>query len=434
VKLHFEGARLVDPANGVDRPLDLWVSDGRIAALGVRPEGFRADTVIHARGRILCPGLVDLSAHPREPGQEHKATIASEARAAAAGGITTFCCPPDTDPVVDTPAVVELLRRRAAAADGARLVPLGALTRGLAGTELSEMAALAAAGCPGVAEVRPVADTQVLRRAMEYAATFDLAVHLRPEDHWLARGGCVHEGGVAARLGLPGIPTAAETAALARDLALVEETGARVHFCRLSSAAGARLVAAARERGLPVTADCAMHQLFLTESALEGFDGQCHVRPPLRSAEDRAALRQAVADGVIGAICSDHQPHEAEAKLAPFPATAPGISAVDTFLALGLELVRQGVLDLSTLIDRISTTPAAILGREAGSLSPGSPADLCLIDPDAEWRLTATAMHSRGHNSPFLGQTLRGRVEQTWVGGRCVWRHGAGAPRPAGTP
>ncbi len=415
------GGRVIDPASGVDEVTDLYVADGRIVALGAGPEGFTADRVLEVPGQVVCPGLVDLSAALREPGLEHKASIASEAAAAAASGVTTLCCPPDTDPVIDTPAVVDLVRHRAAAVGRVRVRPLGALTQGLTGERLSEMAALKAAGCVGVTNLlHPLRDTQLLRHALAYAATFDLTVFLHPDEPWLRATGCIHEGEVSARLGLTGIPEVAETVAVARDLALIAHTGVRAHFCRLSCAAAVRLVAAARAEGLPVTADVSAHQLHLTEIDVSEFDSLCHVLPPLRTQRDRDALRAALADGTLDAVCSDHQPHEAEAKLAPFAETEPGISALETLLPLTLRLVDDGVLDLPAALARLTSGPAAVLGSDAGTLRPGHAADICIFDPDRPWQLDPTRLLSRGRNTPFTGWGFTPRVTHTLLGGALV--------------
>jgi len=422
-RLLVRGARIIDPANGVDAVGDLALAEGRIVGVGRAPDGFAPDRVLEAEGLVACPGLVDLAARLREPGFEHKATVASETRAAAAGGITTLCCPPDTDPVIDTPAVAELVRRLAEAAGHARVVCLGALTRGLDGERLSEMAALAEAGCVGVGNaLRPVPSTLVLRRAMEYAATFGLTVHIHPLDGWLRDGGCAHEGQVATRLGLPGIPEAAETAEVARCLALVEQTGVRVHFGRLSTARAVRMIARAQYDGVPVTADVAATHLHLTEADLAGFNAEAHLEPPLRTERDREGLRDGLARGVIGAVCSDHQPHEPDAKLAPFPSTEPGASGLETLLPLTLRLVDEGVLTLPQAIERLTAGPAAILGIEAGTLSPGARADVCVFDPEARWRLDPARMVSAGRNSPFAGWPMKGRVRWTVLEGRIVWK------------
>ncbi|MBZ4192926.1 MAG: dihydroorotase [Candidatus Contendobacter sp.] len=416
----IQGGRIIDPARQMDVVADLFIAKGRIAGLGQPPDGFIADQVIAAHDRVVCPGLIDLCARLREPGQERKATIASES-AAAAGGITTLVCPPDTDPPIDEPAVVEWIRRRAKAAGQARVLTLGALTRRLRGERLAEMAALQDAGCVGVSDGgRPIANSRVLRRALEYAATFNLTVFLTPLDPDLGHG-LAHEGQVAARLGLSGIPVAAETGSIARNLELVRDLGVRVHFGRLSSARAVDLIARAQADGLPVTADVAVHHLHLTEIDLIGFDSRCHVRPPLRSLRDKDALRAGVATGVLGAICSDHQPHEPDAKLAPFGDTEPGISGLDTLLALSLCLVRDEVLSLPAVIERLTWGPARILGLESGHLDVGAVADICIFDPAVEWRLEPGIIRSRGQNSPFAGWELQGRVVQTLLGGRTVF-------------
>jgi len=389
------------------------------------PDGFTPDLTIDASGQIVCPGFVDLSARLREPGQEHKATIASETRAAAASGVTSLCLPPDTIPVIDSPAVVELIHRRNEDAAFARIYPLGALTQGLAGERLSEMAHLKAAGVVGVSNVpRCVENPQVMRRALEYAASIDMTVFLYPEDLGLANNGLVHEGVVSTRLGLTGIPEAAETQAVANYLMLVEQTGARVHFCRLSTARAIQTLGRAKYDGLNITADVAAHQLHLTELDIGYFNSQCHVRPPLRTQRDREALVQAVCNDRIEAICSDHQPHDLDAKLAPFGETEPGISALETLLPLTLRLVKDGQLSMSSMVERLSTTPAEILSINAGHLSVGAPADVCIFDPNRQWELQKDTMYSQGKNSPFLGWLLEGRVTHTLLGGKLVHQPG----------
>jgi dihydroorotase len=425
-KLSIRNGRLIDPASGTDREADLHLAEGRILAVGAAPAGFQPDRTLDARGLIVCPGLVDLSARLREPGHEQKATIASETRAAAAAGITTLCCPPDTVPVIDTPAVAQLVRQIAERHGYAQVLPAGAVTQGLEGCQITEMAALKAAGCPVLSQAdRPIRNSQVVRRALEYAATFGLTLFLQPQDADLGEGGCAHEGRIATRLGLPGIPEAAETVAVARALALAEQTGARIHFRGLSTARGAEMLAEAKARGILASADVALHQLFLTEDELDGFDSDCHVIPPFRTLADRDALRAAVAEGVIEALCSDHQPHDADAKEAPFPETAPGISALETLLPLTLCLVAEGVLDLPNAIARLTTGPAEILGhppgRDLGCIRPGRPADVCVFDPLESWVPSRETLLRHGENSPFLRVALRGRVRWTLLGGRTVF-------------
>ncbi|HEY9147776.1 MAG TPA: dihydroorotase, partial [Gammaproteobacteria bacterium] len=407
----IRGGRIIDPANQIDRVADLYLDQGRIVAIGTAPQGFDEDEVIDAAGQIVCPGIVDLQARLREPGQKHKGSIASETAAAAAAGVTTLCCPPDTQPVIDTPAVAEQIRRRAAAAGLANVLPIGALTQGLEGEQLAAMQALSSAGCVVMGNARrAIHSTLIQRRALEYAATLGLTVFISAEDPWLGADGCAHEGAVSTRLGLPGIPECAEVIALGRDLMLVEQTGIRAHFGQLSSARSVAMIAEARAKGLPVSADVSAHQLFLTEMDISDYNSLCHVRPPLRTQRDRDGLRQALGSGVISAICSDHQPHDRDAKLAPFAVTEPGISALETLLPLTLRLVDEGVIGLSEAIARLTWQPAEILGVEAGRLSIGSPADICIFDPQQQWSVSEESLVSAGKNTPFLGWELRGRV------------------------
>ena len=421
-RLSIVNGRLIDPANGIDGQHDLHIANGRVAGIDRAPDGFVADRQIDATGCVLMPGIVDLSARLREPGQEYKATIVSETTAAARGGITTVIVPPDTNPVIDTPAVAELIRRRAKQSARARVLTVGGLTTGLAGEQLTEMAALKRVGCVAVSNAwHPLATTLVERRALEYAATFDLPVFLHPQDHALRDSGICHEGKAAVRLGLPGIPEAAETVAVARDLALAKHTGATSH-CRGSfTGAAVQMIRNAQEQGMRVSADVPAHQLHLTETDVDGFDAQCHVIPPLRTLEDRDALRAGVKDGTIGAICSDHQPHEPDAKLAPFPSTAPGISGLETLLPLTLRLVQEGVLNLPTAITRLTTGPANITGLTFGHLGPGAWADVCVFDPEHHWHFRQADMTSCGSNTPFDGWDFTGRVTHTLFEGRLVF-------------
>jgi dihydroorotase len=421
MRLLVANGLMLDPVTQSVESRDLYLADGKIVAIGHKPDGFDADYTLDAAGLIASPGIVDLCARLREPGFEFKADIVSETRAAASAGITTLCCPPDTEPVIDEPAVVELIHGKAATAAHARVVTLGALTLGLEGKLLSEMAALQRAGCVGVSNGRkPVANTLILRRAFSYAANYGITVFIEPDEHWLSMGGCVHDGHVASRLGLQGIPVSAETVAISTALELIHETGAQAHFGRLSSAHGVELIRRAKEQGMGITADVSAHQLFLNEMDISSFNSMCHVLPPLRSQRDMEALRQGVRDGVFDAICSDHQPHEPDAKQAPFASTEPGISTLETLLPLTLRLVQEQLIPTYTALSLLSTQPAAILGIEAGVLAPGKPADLCLYDPDMEWQLDSEAMLSRGKNTPFEGWSFQGKVRHTIVGGNLI--------------
>ncbi len=422
MNLVIRNGRVIDPANNIDDILDVYVADGCIASVGELPEEFSENENIDASGKIVCPGLVDLQARLREPGQEHKATIESECRAAVHGGITSLCCPPDTYPAVDTPAMAHLIQDRSHNVGLSKVYPVGALTTGLQGERLSDMAALAAAGCVALSNAdEPVTNTLVMRRAMQYASSFGLTVFLNAQDPWLQGNGCVHEGEMSTRLGLPAIPEAAEIVGVARDLSLIETTGVRAHFCQLSSARAVTMVAEAQQRGLNVTGDVTAHHLHLTEHDIGLFNTQCFVLPPLRSAKDRDALRQALTDDVVTAVCSDHQPHGADAKLAPFNEAAPGISGLETLLVLVLRLIDEGVMSLFQAIKSLTTGPSKVLGTSNGALSVGADADICIFDPDKEWTLTEDEFQSRGNNSPFTDWEFKGKVSHTIVDGKIVY-------------
>ena len=335
MRIHIKGGRLVDPKHGVDRPADLYIAEGRVAGIASAPRGFEADRVVDATGLVVAPGLVDLSARLREPGLEYKATLESEMLAAVAGGVTSLACPPDTDPPLDEPGLVEMLTRRASSLNLARVYPVGALTAKLEGERLTEMAELRDHGCIAFSQAEvPLADTQILWRALQYAATFGLAVWLRPQDPHLAKGGVAHDGEVATRLGLPGIPAFAETIALGAILQLVRVTGTRVHLCRLSARESVEMIRAAKRDGLPVTCDVSAHHLHLSELDLGYFDSHCHVVPPFRSQRDREALSAGLADGTIDAVCSDHTPVDDDAKQLPFGESEPGTTGLELLLPL----------------------------------------------------------------------------------------------------
>lgn len=424
MKLEILNGHLVDPENEIDRQTDLFIVDGKVVAIASPPDAWQADQRINAANKLVLPGLVELSTCLREPGHEHKATIRSETLAAVAGGITSLACLPITDPVVDSPAQVELIEQLSRDSDYCRVYVIGALTTGLRGEHLSEMAALKAAGCVGVSNVlQPIKNSLVLRRAMEYASSQGLTVFTYPFDHQLANNGCIHEGLTSSRLGLPGIPAAAENAALAFQLALIEELNVHTHFCRLSTKGAVNMIARARRDSLPITADTSILHLFLTDQNIQDFDGLCHNIPPYRTHEDRDGLREGVEKGSLSAICADHQPHEIEAKLAPFQSTEPGSSTLETLLPLLLELVHEDVLTLSKAVRLVTQQPAEILGIAAGNLSVGARADLCIVDPKLKWTLNNETMHSRGKNTPLLGKQLKGQVTHTFIEGRLVFEN-----------
>ncbi|HQS03406.1 MAG: dihydroorotase [Halothiobacillus sp. 24-54-40] len=421
----IHGARVLDPSHNLDITTDVYLADGRIVGLGTEPAHFNKAQAehVHAQGQWLIAGIIDTWARLREPGLEHKATIATETLAAVSGGITTLCMPPDTDPVLDSIAVARFIKRRAQLAGRARVAAIGALTQGLKGELLAEMAELTEGGCVAISNAHyPVRDLRLLRRALEYAATFDILVVIQPQDPSLAKRGCAHEGVIATRLGLPGIPVSAETAPLAQLLAIMAETGARVHINNLSSRAGVRLIEQAKADGLPITASVSAHHLWLSEMDTDALCGNTHVQPPLRSLRDRDALRQGLAAGTIDCVISDHQPHEMDAKLAPFPETEPGISGLETLLPLVLKLVDDGVLTLERALDALTRRPAHLFGfTDSGQIAIGARADLALINPDAYWVLDNTTLLSAGRDTPFFGWDFRHQTTMTWVNGKRVF-------------
>lgn len=414
----IKGGRVVDPASGRDEVGDVFVSEGKIA--GTKE---KAERTIDAKGLVVAPGLIDLSARLREPGQEYKATLASEMDAAVAGGVTSLACPPDTHPPLDEPGLVDMLRRRAKSLARARVYPVGALTVKLAGERLTEMSVLAGAGCVAFSQANvPVTDTQVLWRAMQYAATFGYPVWLRAEDRWIAGEGIAHDGEVATRLGLPGIPPFAEVIALATALHLVRATGTRTHFCRLSTAAAVDMIRAAKKECLPVSCDVGIHHVHLCELDLGYYDANCRLEPPLRSQRDRDALAAGLSDGTIDCAVSDHAPVDEDQKQLPFAEAEPGATGLELLLPLTLKWGAQRRLPLAKTLARVTSDAARVLGVATGRIEPGAQADLVLFDPDASWRVTPAALRSQGKNTPFLGYELAGRVRTTIVAGKVVWQ------------
>jgi dihydroorotase len=417
MRILVRGGRVVDPASGRDGVGDVAISDGRIAERVDRPE-----RVIDAKGLVVAPGLIDLAARLREPGYEYKARLESEMDAAVAGGVTSLACPPDTDPPLDEPGLVDMLRRRAKALSRARVYPVGALTVKLAGERLTEMAELAVSGCVAFSQANaPLRDTQVLWRAMQYAATFGFPVWLRAEDAWLAAGGVAHDGEVATRMGLPGIPAFAETIALGTLLDLARATRTRLHVCRLSTAGAVEMMRAAKKEGLPVSCDVGIHHVHLADMDLGYFDANCRLEPPLRSQRDRDALAAGLGDGTIDCAVSDHTPVDEDQKQLPFAEAEPGATGLELLLPLTLKWAAARGIPLARALARVTSEPARVLGVQTGRIAPGAPADLVVFDPEAPFRVSAEALRSQGKNTPFLGYELSGRVRATLVAGSVVF-------------
>lgn len=432
MRIAIRHGRVVDPASGRDELTDVAIAGGRVVAVGPLAADFQADRLIDARGWVVAPGLVDLAARLREPGREHEGMLESELAAAAAGGVTSLVCPPDTDPPLDEPGLVEMLKFRARKLSRCRVFPLGALTRGLRGEALTEMVQLTDAGCIGFSQAdSPIADTLVLLRALQYASTYGYAVWLRPQDLWLGKG-VAAAGPVATRLGLSGVPVAAETVALHTLFELMRMTRARVHLCRLSSAAGVALLRAARAEGLPVTADASINSLHLTDNDIGYFNADLRLTPPLRQLADRQALQEALADGTLDALVSDHNPVAEDMKNLPFAEAEPGATGVELLLGLALRWGEQRGLPLTQTLARVSSEPVRVLGdaigslaHSAGRIAPGGVADLCLFDPGEDWAVQPGQLVSQGRHTPFAfeatGKVLRGRVRMTLVAGTIAY-------------
>ncbi len=433
MKLLIQGGRIIDPATKYDAMGDVAIAAGRIVGIGRAPAGFAANRVIAAHGCVVAPGLVDLAVRLREPGHEHEGMLESEMAAAVAGGVTSVTCLPDTEPVLDEPGLVEMLRFRAEKLHQSRVFPLGALTRGLGGEVLTEMVQLTEAGCVGFSQAEvPLSNTQVLQRAMQYASTFGYTVWLRPQDAHLGKG-VAASGPLATRMGLSGVPVAAETIALHVIFELMKSTGARVHLCRLSSAAGLALVRAARAEGLEVTCDVSINSLHLTDQDIGYFDSRARLTPPLRQQRDRDALRAALADGTLTAMVSDHTPVDEDAKTLPFAEAEPGATGVELLLSMALKWGRDSGAGLERALAVVTSEPARVLGSALGTLQAsvgrlieGGVADICVFDPDAEWVVQPDLLRSQGKYTPFSGLVVPGRVVATLVGGHVAWDAGTG--------
>jgi dihydroorotase len=422
MNIHIKNGRLIDPHNKIDAQQDVFISEKRIAGIGKAPQGFVAEKLIDATNLVVIPGLVDVAARLREPGYEYKATLESEMNAAVAGGISSLACPPDTDPPLDEPGLVEMLKHRARLLHQSRVFPIGALTYGLKGAELTEMIELTEAGCKGFSQAdASLTDTRVLLRAMQYAATFGYRVWLRPQDAFLAQEGVAHDGEVATRLGLPAIPVVAETIALSTMLQLARETGVKLHVCRISSAEGVEMVRTAKRQGLDVTCDVSMNHVHLTEMDIGFFDSNCHLMPPLRSMRDKAALRSGLFDGTIDAICSNHSPVDEDAKQLPFAEAEAGATGIELLLPLVLKWAEEEKVPLLDALARVTIRPAQMLGVSMGHLSVGAHADLCIFDPKTIWKVEPSALKSQGKNTPFNGYTMQGRVRHTIVEGHVAF-------------
>ena len=424
MSLVIENARVIDPIQNLDAQRNIFIVSGKIVALGAQPpDGFVAKRTIDAKGLIACPGLIDLAARLREPGFEHRATLETEMEAAMAGGVTSLAVPPDTDPPLDEPGLVEMLCYRAKKLNRAHIYPIGALTLKLKGERLSEMAELAEAGCVAFSQAnQPITNINVLMRAMQYAATFDYPVWLQPSDYYLSKSGVAHDALVASRFGLPGIPVQAETVALYTYLQLAKLTGARLHIARLSSASGLDLIRQARKEGVEVSCDVSINHLLLCDEDIGFFDTNCRLVPPLRGRVDRASLSAALKTGEIDAVCSDHSPLDDEDKQVPFSESVPGASSLELLLPLTLKWAQAENVDFSVALERITSAPARLIGiKKGGHLSLGARADICLFDPNGQTVVNRETLKSLGKNTPFLGQTLPGKVCYTLVEGKVMF-------------
>ena len=431
MNLHITNGRLIDPAGGIDVVADLFVADGKVAAIGSAPAGFKADRVMDASGKLVLPGLIDLAARLRKP-VEYRATLEVEMKAALAGGVTSVVLPPDTDPTLDEPGLVEMLKDRARQLDQVNLYPLGAMTVGLEGKVITEMAELTEAGCIGLSQADiPVEDTNVLMRAMQYARTFDYVLWLQPNDPWLSRDGVAGDGAYAARLGLSGVPAQSESIALNTLFELHRATGARLHLCRLATAGGVELVRRARREGLAVTCDVSINNLHLTDVDIGYYDSNFRLNPPLYGQRDRDAILAGLLDGTIDAICSDHTPVSRDGKMLPFAEAQVGAAGLELLLPLTLQWAAREGIPLVKALACVTSAPARILGASCpsvppcGSLAVGFPADLCIVDPDASWMVAAHSPAGQNQQTPFIGIEMPASVVATVVRGRVLWEPAA---------
>ncbi len=422
MKIKISNGRVIDPKNNMDQITDIYIQDEKITSIHQSPDDFTPDKTIDASNQFVLPGLIDICARMREPGQQHKATIHSESKAAVVGGVTTVCCPPDTNPIIDTPAVAELIHQRAQAANYCKVLPIAAATNNLDGQTLSEMDALKNIGCVAVSNAYiPFHNAEILRRTMEYAHTTDMPLILFCEDQNLRKQGTAHEGKISLMLGLPSIPTIAETTAISQAILLAEYTGHRIHISHLSSAKSVELIKEAKLKQLPITADVSIHNLFLTENDLSGYNSACHLRPPLRTEEDKLALIEGIKQDVIDCISSDHQPHDDDAKSAPFSLTEPGASSIEHFLPLLMSLMEQYSFDITTLLKTVTINPAKFLNIESGHLSTNNTADIVIYDPNNNSTINPNNMISAGKNTAFDNFSLPGQVVKTLVNGNIVF-------------
>ena len=423
MKTRISNGRVIDPGAAFDQVTDIGIENGYIVFVGKTPADFLADETIDASGLVICPGLIDVSARLREPGLESQAAMQSELRAAAAGGVTSLAIPPDTDPPLDEPGLVRMLKHQAKQMNLSRVYPIGALTVGMKGEKITEMGELHQAGCVAFSQAEmPLINTVVLLRSMQYASTFSYPVWLRPQDPFLAHSGVAHDGNFATKRGLPAIPVAAEVIALYTNIEIAKETGARLHVQQISSKASLDLIKKAKQEGVDVTCDVSIHHLHLCDEDIGFYDCNCFVFPPLRSKADRDALRRAVVEGTIDAICSDHAPVDDDDKMVPFAEAKPGMTALELLLPLTLAWAKEEKIDLLEALSAITSRPAAILGVDEGQLAAGKAADLCIFDPEKIWTPSSETLYSLGKNTPFIDRPISGKVVRTLVNGISIYQ------------